>query len=168
MHIRSMARCALFAALMCICAWLSIPTPAGVISLQTFGLFLTLNVLGGKRGSLVCLLYLLLGGVGLPVFTGFRGGIGVLFGPTGGYIGGFLAGALVYWLLTALKFRPLPAMVCALLMCYLCGTVWYKVLFPAIGLWAIGLTCVVPYLIPDGLKLFLALMLSKKLKRYLS
>lgn len=167
MKIRSMAQCALFAALLCICAWLSVPTPVGVVSLQTFGLFLTLGVLGGKQGSLVCLLYLLLGAAGLPVFTGFRGGIGVLLGPTGGYLGGFLAGALVYWLLTALNARPLPAMVCAQLVCYLCGTVWYKVLFPQSGLWAIVLTCVLPYLIPDALKIALAFSLRGKLTRFI-
>lgn len=168
MKIRSMAQCALFAALLCICAWLSIPTPAGVISMQTFGLFLTLGVLGGRKGSVACLLYLLLGAAGLPVFTGFRGGIGVLFGPTGGYIWGFWVGALVYWLLTALKSKPLPALICALLVCYLCGTVWYRLLFPATGLWAILLTCIVPYLIPDILKLALAFSLRGKLKRFIN
>lgn len=168
MKIRFMALCALFAALMCLCAWLSIPTPVGVISMQTFGLFLTLGVLGGQKGCLVCLLYLLLGAVGLPVFTGFRGGIGVLLGPTGGYIGGFLVGALVYWTLTSLKVRPLPAMICSQLVCYLCGTVWYKVLFPQTGLWAVMLTCILPYLIPDAFKIALAFSLSGKLARFIN
>lgn len=168
MKIRTMAQCALFAALMCVCAWLSVPLPGGVISLQTFGLFLTVGLLGGRRGSLACLLYLLLGAVGLPVFTGFRGGIGVLLGPTGGYIGGFLAGALIYWLLTVRNCKPPIAMATAGLTCYLCGTVWYKLLFPATGLWAIVLSCVVPYLIPDGLKLALAFRLVQKLDRFIN
>lgn len=168
MNIRSMARCALFGAFLCICAWLSVPTPVGVISMQTFGLFLALGSLGGKRGSIACLLYLLLGAAGLPVFTGFRGGFGVLFGPTGGFIWGFLAGALVYWLLTSLKCKDLPAMLCAQLVCYLCGALWYALLFPAAGMWTVLLTCVLPYLLPDALKLLLALGVSKKLKRVLA
>ena len=80
MKIRTMAQCGLFAALMCICAWVSIPFGDTVFTLQTFCLFLMLELLGGKRGSLVCLLYLLLGIAGLPVFSGFRGGLGVLLG----------------------------------------------------------------------------------------
>lgn len=168
MNIRAMARCALFTALMCVCAWLSIPTPTGVISMQTFGLFLALAVLGGKGGSLVCLLYLLLGAVGVPVFTGFRGGLGVLLGPTGGFIGGFLAGALAYWLLTVLKCKPLPALFFALGVCYLFGAIWYKILFPHTGWGAVAVACILPYLIPDILKLALAAALSKKLKRFLA
>lgn len=168
MPIRSMARCALFTALISLCAWLSVPTPTGVISMQTFGLFLALAVLGGKEGSLVCLLYLLLGGAGVPVFTGFRGGLGVLLGPTGGFITGFLAGALVYWLLTALKCKAYPALFAALALCYLFGAVWYKLLFPHTGWQAVVLTCILPYLLPDILKLTLAAALSKKLKRFLA
>ena len=168
MNIRVMARCALFTALMSICAWLSIPTPTGVISMQTFCLFLALTVLGGKQGTLVCLLYLLLGAAGAPVFTGFRGGLGVLLGPTGGFIGGFLVGALVYWLLTALKCKPLPVLIWALGVCYLFGAVWYKILFPHNGWQAVAAACILPYILPDILKLTLAAALSKKLKRFLA
>ena len=168
MNIRAMARCALFAALMGVCAWLSIPTPTGVFSLQTFGLFLTLAVLGGRGGSLTCLVYLLLGAVGVPVFTGFQGGLGVLLGPTGGFIVGFLAASLTYWLLTALKCKPLPALFLALAVCYLFGAIWYKVLFPHTGWGGVAVACILPYLIPDILKLALAAALSKKLKRFLA
>ena len=66
MQSKLLARCALFAALMCLCAWISLPFGESPITLQTFALFLTLELLGGKYGSLVCLIYLLLGSVGLP------------------------------------------------------------------------------------------------------
>ena len=78
MNSRALAQCALFTALMCVCAWISIPLGDMTFSMQTFALFLTLLLLGGKKGCIVCLLYLLLGAVGLPIFTGFRGGLGVL------------------------------------------------------------------------------------------
>ena len=90
MKVRNMALCALFAALMALCAWISIPAGDVAITMQTFALFLTLGVLGGKRGTIAVSIYLLLGIVGLPVFSGFQGGLGTLLGATGGYIAGFL------------------------------------------------------------------------------
>lgn len=80
----------IFAALIAICSWISIPTTVP-FTLQTMGVFTAVGLLGGKRGSLAVLVYILLGLVGLPVFAGFSGGVGVLFGTTGGYIIGFLA-----------------------------------------------------------------------------
>lgn len=170
MKLRNMVLCALFTALLCICAWIGIPLADQYITLQTFALLLALELLGGKLGSLVCLLYLLLGAVGLPVFSGFRGGIGMLLGPTGGYLWGFLAGALVYWLLTALLgnrfgIRLLGCILCCL-SCYACGSLWYSVMYLKSGLWAALLTGVVPYLLPDGIKLALALVLGQKLRRF--
>ena len=70
-------------------------------TMQTFAVFLALGLLGGRRGTYAVLVYLLLGMIGIPVFSGFRGGPGVLLGTTGGYILGFLGSALVYWLMTA-------------------------------------------------------------------
>ena len=91
---RNMVRCALFAALLTICAWLSVNTGGMVFSLQSFAVFLALGTLGGKRGTVCVAVYLLLGAVGLPVFTGFQGGIATFFDLFAGYRWGFLLAAL--------------------------------------------------------------------------
>ena len=87
---------AVFAVLMAICSWISIPM-AVPFTLQTFGVFIAVGILGGKNGTLAVLIYIILGAIGVPVFAGFQGGIGVLAGSTGGYIVGFLFSALVMW-----------------------------------------------------------------------
>ncbi|MEI3229118.1 MAG: biotin transporter BioY [Lachnospiraceae bacterium] len=86
---RDMVYIAIFAVLIAICSWISIPTTVP-FTLQTFAVFLAVGVLGGKRGTLSILIYLLLGAIGVPVFAGFTGGIGIVLGTTGGYIIGFL------------------------------------------------------------------------------
>ena len=168
--VRNMARCALFAALLCICSWIAIPMPEISITAQTFGIFLTLGVLGGKWGTAACLTWLCLGMAGLPVFSGFRGGLGMLLGTTGGYLWGFPVSCLVYWVITARfgsKFRT-AAMILGLLCCYGCGTAWYLLIYLDAGsLWAILLKCVVPYVIPDLIKLLLAQRLTNRLERFL-
>lgn len=172
MKARNMALCGLFAAMLAVSAWLAVPVGDLVISLQTFGIFLTLGLLGGKRGTLTVLVYLLLGAAGVPVFSGFRGGLGALLGTTGGYIFGFMSTALLYWLLTSIKDTPtvrLFAMVLGLLLCYACGSYWYMTRYLSAGgltLAAVLLRCVVPYLIPDGVKLALAWVLTARLKRF--
>lgn len=163
MKISSMTRCAMLAALMAVCAWISVPIGEMAVSLQTFAVFLTLGLLGGRQGSVVCLIYLLLGALGLPVFTGFRGGIGILLGPTGGYLWGFLGACLIYWLLE----KRLPqwlSMTLGMLLCYVCGTLWYFFAYADTGVWAVLMTCVVPYLIPDVIKIILALTVSGRLR----
>ena len=95
MKIRNMVLSALFAALLCICAWISLPLGALTFTLQTFAIFLALLTLGGKWGSVSILVYIFLGAMGLPVFSGFQGGLGALFGPTGGCIFGFMLTALL-------------------------------------------------------------------------
>ena len=111
----------------------------------------------------------------LPVFSGFRGGPGVLLGTTGGYILGFLVSALLYWAVTA-RFGSRPgvmaaAMVLGLVVCYGFGTAWFLAAYARttgpVGLWtALGL-CVFPFIVPDLAKLALALVLSRRLARYL-
>ena len=164
MKVRNMALCGLFTAVLAICAWISLPLGDTVITLQTFGIFLTLGLLGGKRGTITVLVYLLLGAIGVPVFSGFRGGPGVLLGITGGYLWGFLASGFTYWALE--RFGKLPAFVCGLVACYACGTLWF-LQYSGGGLAFVLLRCVVPYLIPDGIKIFLAWSLSRRLRRHL-
>lgn len=162
---RNMVLCSLFAALMAICSWISIPVADIAFTLQTFGVFLSLGLLGGRRGSIAVFIWLLLGAAGAPVFSGFRGGIGSLAGVTGGYLWGFLLAALAYRLLE--RFGKLPAMVAGQLVCYLCGCFWFY-LYTGGGLLLILVRCVVPYLLFDVVKLALAYTLSRRLARHIT
>jgi biotin transport system substrate-specific component len=164
---------AVFAVLIAICSWISIPTTVP-FTLQTFGVFVAVGILGGKRGSLAVLVYILLGAIGLPVFAGFTGGIGILLGSTGGYIVGFLFSALAMWGIEKLFGRkPLVqviAMLVGLVICYLFGTVWFMVVYTrnsgAVGLGTVLGWCVIPFIIPDLIKIALAFGLSSRLRRY--
>ena len=163
----------IFAALIAICSWISIPT-AVPFTLQTFGVFMAVEVLGGKRGTLAVLVYLLLGAVGLPVFAGFTGGMGIIAGSTGGYIVGFLAAALLMWLLeSVLPKKPVSeviAMAAGLIVCYALGTAWFMVVFARnsgpVGLLTVLGWCVFPFIIPDLIKIALAFLLGRRLRRY--
>ena len=89
-RIRSLAQVALGAALLCLSAFLTVPFPPIPFTVQSYALFAVCGLLGAKRGLAATLLYLVLGAVGLPVFSGFGGGLGALFGPTGGFLLSFL------------------------------------------------------------------------------
>lgn len=163
---------ALCAALMAVCSWISIPA-AIPFTLQTFAVFLTVLLLGGKRGVCTVLLYLLLGAVGLPVFSQFTGGIGILLGNTGGYMIGFVFSALIMWAAEALLGRKLwvqgLSMVLGLFACYAFGTAWFLWIYartsgPVSLMTALG-WCVFPFLIPDGIKIALALAIGARLRK---
>ncbi len=168
--IREMAYIALFSVLICLCSWIAVPGPVP-FTLQTFGVFCALKMLGGKRGTLAVLVYILLGAFGLPVFSGFNGGVGALLGATGGYIIGFLLSAGVYWLVTGLFGTKRAVVLCAmglgLLLCYAFGTAWFMYVYAAqsgeIGLKTALAWCVLPFVLPDILKISLAVFLSEKL-----
>lgn len=163
MKLKTMTHCGLCAALLAVCAWLAVPVGDTAITMQTFGICFTMGFLGGKKAVAVCGVYLLLGGLGLPVFSGFQGGIGALLGPTGGYLWGFFLSCLVFWLLE----KRLPMwlnMAIGLVICYLCGSIWFYAAYTSGGLWAVILKCVVPYLLPDAIKIGLAVTVSKRLK----
>ena len=172
-----MAYIALFAVLMAVCAWITVPLPKPLVqfTLQTFAMFMALTTLGGRRGLYAMVVYLLLGAVGVPVFSGFRGGLGVLLDTTGGYIIGFAAAALVYWLLTAKLGDSLPVKIAAcvlgLAVCYAFGTAWFMVVYAQnsgpVGLMTALGWCVFPYIIPDLVKLALAVLLSRRVKKFL-
>ena len=164
---------AVFAVIMAICSWISIPA-AVPFTLQTFGVFIAVGVLGGKRGSLSVLVFILLGAIGIPVFANFSGGIGVLAGPTGGYIIGFLFSALLMWAMEKLPGKKsvmqIVSMIAGLIVCYAFGTAWFVIVYGRmngpIGFTAALVSCVVPFIIPDIIKIALAYVLSRKLKKY--
>lgn len=162
---------AMFAVIMAVCSWISIPTNIP-FTLQTFAVFLAVGVLGGKYGTMSVLVYLLLGAVGVPVFAGFSGGLGIMLGVTGGYIVGFLFSALVMWLIEALLGKKIwvlaLSMVLGLIVCYAFGTIWFVKVYSNGGesisfAGALGM-CVVPYIIPDIIKIVIALSISKRVR----
>ncbi len=167
MKTRTLTLCAMFASLNALCAWLYIPLPGVPLSMQTFGVCFTMLALGGKAGTAAIFAYLFLGAIGLPVFSGFQGGISALLGPTGGYLMGFLLGALGYWAATAvLGIKPVPAAAACLAISYATGTGWYAFFYLSgtASLGAAAVQCVVPFVLPDLMKLILACSLAKRLK----
>ena len=164
-NVRKMVLSSLFAALIAVCSWIAVPIPPIAFTMQTFAVFLTLGVLGGRWGTASVLLYLLLGVVGLPVFSGFRGGAAALLDATGGFLWGFLAAALVYWLLE--RSGKLPAMILGMLVCYACGCAWFTVYAGGVGFGGAVMACVVPYLAPDAVKIGLAYTMSKRICKHI-
>lgn len=166
-----MAYIAIFSVLMAICSWISIPMTVP-FTLQTFAVFMAVGLLGGKRGTLSVLIYILLGAVGVPVFAGFTGGVGVLLNSTGGYIVGFLFSALVMWGVERLFGRKpvvqIISMILGLIVCYALGTIWFMVVYTkntgAVGLGTVLGWCVIPFIIPDLVKIVLAFVLSRVLR----
>lgn len=157
----------LMCAVLSLCAWITLPF-ALPFTLQTLGVFLSLELLGGRKGTLAIAVYLLLGAVGLPLFSGFTGGLGHLAGPTGGYLVGFLVAGLVYLFLEKRMNRHLllrlSRLLLCLLSCYLLGTLWFVQVY-RVGLWTALISCVLPYLLPDIAKAVLAVVVADRLKR---
>ena len=140
---------ALFAAIIAILSQISIPTPFGVpISLQTFAVALCGYFLGAKKGTAALLVWIAVGAVGVPVFTGFKGGFAVLLGLTGGFIYGFIPQVLLCGI--ELKRKPLRIALGAagILACHLCGAAQYALLM-GIDFLQSALTVSVPFLIKD-------------------
>jgi len=156
---------ALFAALTAVGAFVRIPTPVSSFTLQILFTAMAGVLLGPKWGAASQAVYVLLGLVGLPVFSGFQSGAAALAGPAGGFLWGFLATGLVYWLVR----RPLPALFLGLAACYACGAGWYWLVWldgqgsvlPVLAQW------VLPYAVPDGIKLLLAWQVAGRLRRFL-
>lgn len=158
---------ALFAVIICICSMLSIPA-AIPFTLQTFAVFFSLFVLGGKYGTLSIAVYILLGITGLPVFHNFTGGIGTLMNNTGGYILGFLLCGAVYILMTKpISKNPIFKLFSAfigLVLCYAIGTLWFVITSAqSVNFTTVLITCVVPFIIPDTVKILLAYFISQRL-----
>ncbi len=161
----------LFAVLIAVCSWISIPASVP-FTLQTFGVFMSVLILGGRRGTLAVLVYVLLGAVGIPVFSGIRGGLHVLLGMTGGYIIGFIFTALLMWGMEKLpgsrKVIQIVSMLLGLVVCYTFGTIWFMIVYSGqngpVGLMTVLGWCVIPFIIPDLIKIALAYVLSGRIR----
>lgn len=169
---RDIVYMSVFTAMISICSWISIPASIP-FTLQTMGVFTTVGLLGGKRGTLTILTYILLGAIGVPVFAGFTGGVSVLLGTTGGYIIGFLLSALLMWGIETIMGRNQIvlafSMIAGLIVCYVFGTAWFMLIYTqhsgVIGLSTVLGLCVIPFIIPDLIKIGVALFLINRLKK---
>lgn len=158
----------LFAALTAIGAYIYIPLPISPvpITLQMFFTFMAGGLLGKKYGFFSQLIYVLIGAIGLPVFAGGAGGIGILFGPTGGYVLGFMAAGYVAGMSKDNYLSKVIYMLLGLVFIYLLGTVrlMYVVQVDFIKALTMGVT---PFIIGDLIKVALAAYLSVKLSNYI-
>ncbi len=192
LDINKLILCGLFAAIVAVCSWISLPLPFTQvpINLAILGVLIAGGTLGPKYGPISLGVYILLGAIGLPVFAGFASGLGTLVGPTGGFIVGYILCAGI----TGLGARPAkdpsarhaavgPAgarsagaksagsaaklvffMALGVLACYSFGTVWYVILMKT-SLWVGLVSCVFPFIPFDAIKIAAALLLVRRLQK---
>lgn len=174
--------CALFAALTAVCTFINIPLPFTPIpiNLATLSVFMAGGLLGPKYGPLSQIVYIFIGAIGLPVFSNYQGGLGVLAGPTGGFLIGYIVGALVIGLilrnpnkqakqntssaLTVIKI--ILACIAGMVTYFALGTIWFMIVTNT-GIWASLVACVFPFLIGDAVKITAATILILKLRNNL-
>ena len=165
---KQMVLIALMTAVTCVLGPLSIPLPFSPvpISLTNFAIFLAIFVLGMKNGTISFVIYLLLGAVGVPVFSSFRGGLQVLAGPTGGYLIGFIFLALIMgFALDHFDRKLVPTiigMIIGMVVCYAFGTVWLAKLL-SLSFKEGLMMGVIPYLPGDAAKIIIAAIVGPKL-----
>ena len=162
--VQDMALIGIFTALIVVCSWISLNVGALVFTLQTFAVFTVSALLGTQKGVIAILVYILLGLAGGPT---------VLAGPTGGYIIGFIFTALIIGKMTEIfqKRNAEGIMITAVSMilgdmvCFLVGTFWFMAMMKTDFLSAVTL-CVVPYIIPDLVKVLVATMIVNRIKKH--
>lgn len=159
---KSMVLMALFAAVTCILGPLALPIGPVPISLTNFVIYFSLYILGWKRGTITCLIYLVLGAIGLPVFSGFAGGLGKIAGPTGGYIIGFIFLAIIAGLFiekTNNIIVKIVGMILATAVDYAFGTAWFC-FSTGTGVVAALSLCVFPFIIGDLVKIVVSAIVA--------
>ena len=160
MKVKDLVYITIFTSIICVLSLITIPATVP-FTLQTLAIFITIYMLKPKNSLIAVLLYVLIGAIGLPVFSSFNSGFGALAGPTGGYILGFILMPLCGFVL---KNKTITCIV-GLAICYLVGSIWFLV-FNTSGInniWKVLTICVIPFIIPDALKLVLAWFLHKRL-----
>lgn len=169
--VQSMIFISLFATLMCVGAWLHFPSVVPA-TMQTFVVMTALGLIGSKKTFIMLTVYVFLGAIGLPVFSGFTSGIGALTGPTAGFIWGFFMGVPVFYLSQKYiknSFSLYIGYILYIIIHYIPGALWYCHFtlgeLTLQGILSSSLVTVVPFIVPDAVKLFLAKIIVGKIKR---
>ncbi len=163
MKTKRMLLCGLFGALTAIFSQIFIPTGSVPVSLATLSVMLSTAFLGKKWGALSQIIYLLVGVIGLPVFHGMQGGIGVLMGPTGGFLVGYPLFAWTMGWMTERNRSLIFSMIVGTVTCYLLGCIWFWILTKG-TVWSVFLSCVIPFLPADGLKMLITWWIFKRME----
>jgi biotin transport system substrate-specific component len=172
-NLKNLTLIALFAALLCASAIIYIPLVVP-ITLQTLVICLCCELLGTKKAMVVYLVYIAIGFLGLPVFSGFNGGITALFSNTGGFIVGFLAFILVKGLTKKLFKKGYVSSIVSsalgLVALYFIGSVWFTFIYFgefSLPLYLSSLALsVLPFILPDVLKIIVAGIIAKRIKKF--
>lgn len=167
LSIHQMAVIAFISALMCILGPMSIPIGAVPISFTNFVIFLAAYLLGTRSGTISYCIYLLIGFAGLPVFSGYTGGIAKLAGPTGGYLIGFIFTAVISGLFIQKSHGKtwfcILGMVIGMLVAYVFGTIWFVIETDCTLRYALTI-CVFPFLIGDAVKILISTKIGPMLR----
>lgn len=150
---------ALMTAVTSVIAPMSFPIGVVPVSFTNFAIYLSVYLLGWKMGTVSYILYILIGAMGLPVFSGFSGGLGKLFGPTGGYIIGFIPMAIIAGLVVEKyenRILQFTAMVVGTCISYVIATAWFCVVMNSGVAAALGI-CVLPFIPGDIAKMVIAI-----------
>ena len=159
--------CALLCAVISVSSQIIIPIGVVPISLATLSVMICGGVLGTKYGITATILYILIGAIGVPVFSGLRGGISFLFGPTGGYIIGYLfIAGLSGVAFSKRRKAALNVMILCLsnIICYIVGTFWY-ILITKTELFVAISVCVLPFIVGDVVKIAIAYSVIVRIKK---
>ncbi|MBQ6018529.1 MAG: biotin transporter BioY [Clostridiales bacterium] len=171
------------AALITVFSWISIPAGPVPFTLQTMAILAVMLTCGGRRGTLAILVYLLMGACGVPVFAGFKGGIAAFAGPTGGFLIGFILAALVYRMLEKLIFSRFMTSTVKIwifgavnsvifeIVMYITGVIWFMTVYALqtgpVGLSSVMSWCVLPFIVPDTVKLIAAVIIGERSRKLL-
>ncbi|MBQ8696426.1 MAG: biotin transporter BioY [Clostridia bacterium] len=166
-NLRNLCRCALFAAVICVCSVITIPISPVPVNLALFGVMLTALLLPLRWTVAAVTVYVALGLAGLPVFAGMQGGLGVLAGPTGGFIIGYIPCVALINLVSGdgkSLIRTAAALTAGCAVCYVCGSLWYAYVTGGDILYSFAV-CTLPFLPADAVKAAGALIISRKVKK---
>lgn len=162
-----MLYCSMFACIITLLAQIKIDLPSLVpLTLQTLGIYLVSGLLKPKSAFVTTMVYVLMGVIGLPVFSGFCGGLASLLSPTGGYIFSFPIMALIISLIIINKRSPsikILAMFIGTTICYLIGSLWFIYITKSTPIYTFT-TCVLPFIPGDIIKIITAALLTNKIK----
>ena len=164
-----MALVAIMTALTCILAPVALPSGPVPISLTNMVIYFSLYLLGWKFGTLSYVIYLLIGLVGVPVFSGFSAGPAKLFGPTGGYLIGFIPMAIIAGIVIdkfSQRWIQILGMIIGTAICYAFGTAWFCVQAGYTVSAALAV-CVIPFIPADLIKMVIAMIIGPEIRKRL-